>query len=76
MTIINMHQNEYRVHVQHAPELILLLKRFFAAAEERNGKLKALIEKLQIENGSEGPHWLLQQLANHSEEAEVDIELV
>lgn len=74
MTIINQHS--YRVEVNYSPELMYILKQFFASAEQRNEQLKALIENLQRENKQLQNHPLLQQLFNHSEETEVDIELV
>jgi hypothetical protein len=73
MTIIN--QNNYRVVLNYSPELLGLLKRFFTAAEQRNQNLKALIENLQNEKETQN-HPLLLELVNHSEETEVDIELV
>jgi hypothetical protein len=73
MTVIN--QNNYKVVINYSPELICLLKQFFTAAEQRNQNLKALVENLQNEKETQN-HLLLRQLVNHSEEKEVDIELV
>jgi len=73
MTIIN--QN-YKLVLNYSPELIHLLKQFFASAEERNQKLKVLVETLQSQSRDAPNHFLLQQLQNHSEETEIDIELV
>lgn len=64
------HQNIY------SPELIHLLKQFFSAAESRNEKLKAIIEQLQLQIDNNKRYLLVQELANQSEETELDIELV
>lgn len=74
MTIIQQHN--YRLEFSYSPELIHILKQFFASAEKRNEQLKALIEILQKENKHPQNHPLLQQLISHSEETEIDIELV
>lgn len=73
MTIIN--QN-YKLVLNYSPGLMHLLKQFFASADERNQKLKALVERLQVQTVEEGNHLLLQHLQNHSEETKIDIELV
>jgi hypothetical protein len=73
MHIINIQNNNHRVVVNYSPELIHILKQFFASAEKRNGELKQLVEQLQKQTSS---HPLIQQLVNHSEETEIDIELV
>lgn len=72
MNIVN---NNYRLVLNYSPELIHILKQFFTAAEQRNQNLKALLESLQRENEAQN-HPLLVELVNHSEEAELDIELV
>ncbi len=64
------HQNLY------SPELIHLLKQFFASAEQRNQNLKQLIEKLRTEPDSNKRHLLVEELTTQSEDAEIDIELV
>jgi hypothetical protein len=76
MHIICIQNNNQRVLVNYSPELIYLLKRFFASAEERNQRLKMLIEDYQKETPETPGYPLLQQLISHSEETEIDIELV
>ena len=76
MHVINIQNNNQRVVVNYSPELIYILKQFFASAEERNQKLKMLIENCQKETPETPGYPLLQQLIYHSEETEVDIELV
>lgn len=73
MTVIN--QNNYRLVFNYSPELICILKQFFTATEQRNQNLKALVESLQREKETQD-HPLLRELVNHSEETEIDIELV
>ena len=76
MHVINIHNNNQTVLVNYSPELIYILKQFFASAEERNQRLKMLIENYQKETPETPGYALLQQLIYHSEETEVDIELV
>lgn len=76
MHIINIQNNNHNVLVSYSPELIHILKQFFASAEQRNEQLKLLIEQIKKEKEGYQNHPLLLQLLNHSEEAELDIELV
>lgn len=60
----------------YSPELLHLFKQFFLAVEERNQTMKQLIEKLTNEGDSNKRHLLVQELSHHSEETELDIEIV
>lgn len=79
MQIINVQQHHHHTHVAHnnfySPELIHLLKQFFAAAEQRHEKLKRLIHGLQTCNSETGKS-LVSELSTYSEETELDIEIV
>ena len=76
MHIINIQNNNHNVMVSYPPGLIHILKQFFASAEQRNEQLKLLIEEIKKEKAGSQNHSLLLQLLHHSEETEVDIELV
>lgn len=80
MQIINIHHSHHHTHVNHnsiySPELIHLLKQFFSSAEQRNEKLKTLIGRLQQETGHNEHCLLLEELSHHSDETELDIEIV
>ena len=76
MHIINIQNNNHNVLVSYSPELIHILKQFFASAERRDEQLKLLIEEIKKEKKEPQNHPLLMQLLHHSEETELDIELV
>lgn len=78
--ILNIHNFNGQSLITHqsiySPELIHLLKQFFASAEQRNQKLKNIIAQLQQERDSNSHYLLVQELCSHSEDTEIDIELV
>jgi hypothetical protein len=78
--ILNIHNFNGQSLISHqsvySPELIHLLRQFFVAQEQRNEKMKQLLEKLQQETNSNNRHILFEELWYQSQETELDIEIV
>jgi hypothetical protein len=78
--ILNIHNFNGQSLITHqsiySPELIHLLKQFFCSAEIRNQKLKNINAQLQQESDSNHHYLLMQELCNHFEDTQLDIELV